>query len=356
MSRATTHERVRAARRRLGVAAVACLAACVTTYEEAPLVEESTRPRFAVAQTIPFGEAPASPEEEVLRQLYGGVLRRLQEAAEEGDGETIDGLLAAYDKAALPSWVAARFAGYRSLAGGLRFLAHARQRGQLRVVGPATAAAPPPLGEAVEFEYTLPPMAEPVELGGRMDDDPVGFAVAITVEDSFVDGSSRRYSKPDFAWLPQRHRLEGDVPVRVPVRVDLEAVGAVQRVIHLRIDLMPGYVGIDGARSPVRRTTLAAESITQWPAERAEVLTAPLANLQQGLQLGGLAGGRRAWLAALATSGDDRRTAMELLIGEVRVGRGDQAIVAMAALRAMTGANVLVGDRDGWLAWWQAQK
>jgi hypothetical protein len=37
----------------------------------------------------------------------------------------------------------------------------------------------------------------------------------------------------------------------------------------------------------------------------------------------------------------------------VRFGRVDQAQVAMAALRAITDAGVAIGDRDGWLAWWQ---
>ena len=46
----------------------------------------------------------------------------------------------------------------------------------------------------------------------------------------------------------------------------------------------------------------------------------------------------------------------QLLIDQVRYGRSDQAQVAMAALRASTGAEIPVGDRDGWLAWWQQRR
>ena len=47
----------------------------------------------------------------------------------------------------------------------------------------------------------------------------------------------------------------------------------------------------------------------------------------------------RAYLAASATRGADRETAIELLLEQVRFGRPDQAQVAMAALRAITGGS-----------------
>ena len=345
--------------RRFGAAAALLLApACVTTYEDAPLLgDDLERPAYAVAQTIPFGETPTTPEEKILQELYSGVFARLQAAAADGNVAEVEALLAAYERGALPTWVQARFAGYRSLALGLRFVRHARERGEMALQkAPDGTERVPLLGEPVEFQFVLPPASEPVVLGGRMDDDPCGFAVALTVEDAFVDGSSRRYSNQDFVWLPQQHRLAGSQPLTLPVRIDLPAVGAVHRTVHVRIDLMPGYVGVAGVRAAVARSTLAATSLEQWPEERAEVVATPLESLRQNLQLGGVAGGRRAYLAALAARGDDREQAFGMLIEEVRCGRGDQSLVAMAALRAMTGNNILVGDRDGWLAWWQARR
>ncbi|MCA8965753.1 MAG: hypothetical protein KDC48_12790 [Planctomycetes bacterium] len=354
-----------------GAAATLLLAtACVTTYEEAPLFgvpgDKTEVPPYAVVQTIPFGETPTTPEEKVLHELYSGVFDRLQQAATDGNVAEVEALLAAYERGALPTWVQARFGGYRSLALGLRFVRHARERGVLALqpgpdADPATDAATDPaavpvLGQPLEFRYTLPAPSEPVVLGGRMDDDPCGFAVALTVEDAFVDGSTRRYSNQDFVWLPQQHQLTGKQPLTLPVRIDLPAVGAVHRTVHVRIDVMPGYVGIGGLRAAVSRSTLAATSVEQWPEERAEVLAEPLESLRKNLQLGGIAGGRRAYLAALAARGDEREQAFAMLIEEVRCGRGDQSLVAMASLQAMTGNHILVGDRDGWLAWWQARK
>ncbi|MFM1873893.1 MAG: hypothetical protein RL398_3315 [Planctomycetota bacterium] len=346
--------RLRSAARGAALAAALLGAACVTTYEEAPLFEtDLRRPDFAVTQTIPFGETPASPEEQLLLELYAGVFTRLEEAVAEGNADTIDSLLGAYDRGALPDWVVARFDGYRALADGIRFVRHATERSTLEVAAPA-----PALGEErpLEFLFTLPPAAEPAELGARDDDDPCGFLVALTVEDAFVDGTSRRYSSQDFLWPPTRHRLAGTAALTLPVRVDIPAAGAVARTVHLRVDLLPGYVTLGGERAAVKLTTLAAVSHTQWPAERADVLADPLAALAAGLREGGLAGARKVWLAAQSARGEAQTAAWALLVEQVRTARPDAAQLAMAALKASTGAGILVGDRDGWLAWWQSRQ
>jgi hypothetical protein len=54
--------------------------------------------------------------------------------------------------------------------------------------------------------------------------------------------------------------------------------------------------------------------------------------------------------------GPDRETAIALLLDQVRFGRADQARVAMAALRRLTGESLLVGDREAWLAWSQTRR
>jgi hypothetical protein len=329
--------------------------ACVTEYEAAPLVDTSlVRPDFAIAQSIPFGAVATSAEDQVLLDLYASVFQRLQQAVEEDSPATIDALVAAYDRGALPDWVRERFEGYRNLAEGQRFLRHARERSAVTL----PAGDPPVLadGTALEFTFELPPYAEPVVLGGRDDADPTVFAVALTVEDAFVDGSSRRYSHQDFVRLPSGQVLAGEAALRLPIRVDLPANGAVMRTANVRVDLLPGYLLVGERRAAVRLATLAAASATQYPAERAEVLADPLAALRQNLKQGGVAGARRAWLAALATRGADRRAAEELLIEQVRTASAEPAAQAMAALQVLTGVRILVGDRDGWLAWWQSRQ
>jgi hypothetical protein len=54
--------------------------------------------------------------------------------------------------------------------------------------------------------------------------------------------------------------------------------------------------------------------------------------------------------------------AMRLLIEQVRFGRPDQAQVAMAALREMSGQSSssvsapALGDREAWLVWWAQRR
>ena len=47
---------------------------------------------------------------------------------------------------------------------------------------------------------------------------------------------------------------------------------------------------------------------------------------------------------------------MALLIEQIRFGRQDQALVAMAALQVIAGETLPIGDRQAWLAWWQARR
>lgn len=121
---------------RLHVVAVgACLlaGACVTVYEDAPLIDtDLTIPEFAVSQTIAFGKAPFSEQDRMLMQLYDGVIRRLQEAADDRDAAVMFGLLNTYQRPSLPGWLGDRLRGYRSLAHGLAFVEHAVSRSTLK--------------------------------------------------------------------------------------------------------------------------------------------------------------------------------------------------------------------------------
>ena len=157
-------------------------------------------------------------------------------------------------------------------------------------------------------------------------------------------------------WLPAALTLAGNQELRLPVGIDADAGGSVQRTVHLRVDLMPGYVMVEGVRAPVQRTGIGACTLTQWPRGYEALLAAPLQALERALRTFDQPRFATVFLAAALTRGEDREKAMALLIEPVRFARADQAQVAMSALRAISGQVHAVGDREAWLAWWQTRR
>lgn len=366
---------------RCGIAAclLATLAGCVTTYEDAPLLLAKPEPMpLAVPVAIPLPQPAQGTGDHVLSEFYGGVMQRMREAAADHDVAHLEFLLEGYDRRDLPPFWRDQMRGYRAIGKGLRFEQHAIEHARLSLVPaardaaaspgntapnaapnvpPATATpAVPPCGEKLLFELVLPPGGPEFVLGGRGDADPTGFSVAVTIEDAFVDGSSRSSRTEAFLWLPATLRLAGDKELRLPVAIDADAGGSVQRTIHLRLDLMPGYVLVDGIRAPVQRRGIAACTLTQWPRGYEKLQEAPLKALEQALRTFDEPRFPVVYLAAALTKGEDREKAMALLVEKVRFARAEQAQVAMAALRAISGETHPVGDRDAWLAWWQTRR
>ena len=293
-----------------------------------------------------------------MAQFYASVLRQLNEATKDGDLPQLEALLASYERVDLPPAVQDRIRGYRGIARGLRFCREAAQRATIELVTPEAGAEAPPaeggvpaLGAPLRLEMRLPAGSVPVLLGGRDDADPIGFLVAITVDDSFVEGSTQSSQSHNFSWQTSAFELAAGAVLRLPIEIDLAGVTAVRREVHVRVDLMPGYVRVAGERAPVSQTAIAARTLTQWPVGYGAVAAAPLTELKAALGAFGPKTFARAWLAAAATKGPDREVAIDLLLEQVRLGRADQAQVAMAALRGITGIQFLVGDRDAWLAW-----
>jgi hypothetical protein len=288
------------------------------------------------------------------------VLLRMQEAQQERDLSQLETLLASYERPDLPPRIQEHLAGYRAVAIGLRFLDSAPRQSKLLLAPTAAGgerpSAPPPLGEPLRLELQLAAGVEPARLGGRDAEDPVRFAVAVTVDDSFVDGGSRSASTTEFVWLPADFDLTGSSVLTLPIAVDLGGGDAVRRTVLVRVDLMPGYATVAERRVPIRRTRLAAASFTQWPKGYEALAKAPLAELKAALRRFEPSQFARAWLAALQIGSEERPQAIALLIEQVRFGGPEQAQVAMAALRSITGVEVPVGDRDGWLAWWQQRR
>jgi hypothetical protein len=350
-------------RARLAVAAAASIAvACVTTYEPAEPGDGEALP-FAAPVSIPLTELGGAGSSRVQLEFFGGILRRLQDAAADGDAALIDSLVESYDLPNVPESFRQHLVGYRAIARGIRFQQHVQQRGLLRLVGDAAEPAPapeaarraPPLGEPLRLELELPPMTDAVRLGALGDDDPVGFSVGVTVEDEFVDGSSRESQSKEFLWLPRAIELR-DESLSLPVEVGAAAGDAVRRSVVVRVDLMPGYVTIDELRAPIQRVTAGAITCTQWPVGYEVLAEQPLAALRAALADFNPKNYAGAYLSALLVPAQERREATALLIDQVRFGRADQAQVAMAALHRTAGVNISVGDRDGWLSWWQSRQ
>lgn len=333
--------------------------ACVTVIDEAPLVgDQLDPPEFAVAQTIPLGRAPTTPNEHALAQLYDGVLRRMQEAVDDRDVRALFGLLDAYEKPGLPDWLAERLAGYRALGHGLRFVEHAAANATLRLVGDGTepGSIPPPIGAPLVLEFALPAGPRPVRLGGRDDDDPVRFAFSIQYEDTFVDGNTVSHRRQPIEPLAEAVELAGDTVLRLPLEFDVGAGDAVRRQFHLRVDLLGGYVREGSVRAPVPRRTLAALSLTQWPRGYEPIAEKPLLTLREALRLGDPKHFPHVFLGALFTAGAEREQALELLVDQVRFAPQPLATVAMATLHELSGAEAPVGDREAWLAWWNTRR
>lgn len=356
-------------------AVAVALAACVTTVEEAPLLEgPAPRPTIPPSLTIPFGAAPGQPGQQALDDVYRNVLRQLQEAATERDPATgrhdverLGALLAQFDRDDLPLVMRERLAGYRGIARGLRFCEqHAARTARFDLLPPAPGpdgaptpveAGAPALGAPLRLQLRLPAPPEPTRMGAADDDQPCAFLIESTVRDTYAEGSERGGSTMDVVRLPDAFTWAGGADLLLPVTIDLPVANAVQREVQVRVSLLPGYVQIAGELAPVPQTLLAATTVAQWPVGYGVVAKAPLAELQAALRAFEPRVFPRVWLAAAAVPpGPDRETAITLLLDQVRFGRADQARVAMAALRRLTGESLLVGDREAWLAWSQTRR
>lgn len=356
---------------------LACFAAgCVTTYTPIDLVDQASEMPVSQPIAIPIPAAQGG-NNRLLLEFYSGILRRLQDAADDGDVALLDSLVASYDKPNIPGSVSQHLAGYRAIGRGIRFRQHAIRKAVLELRLPDVAkpdaamvvgakvdggggsklvAAPkvPALGKDLTLRLRLPAMANAVTLGGRNSRNPIGFSVSVTVEDEYVDGSSRSLHTDGLVWLPERFELVGDNELLLPIDVGAASGDAVRRNVTLRID-MRGHVEIDGIRAPVKSTSIAAGSYTQWPAGYDIIAKQPMAALKLALNAFQPKNFASAYLAALNIPTTHQHEACALLMDQVRFGRADQAQVAMAALQNVAGLSIAVGDRDAWLGWWQAR-
>jgi hypothetical protein len=314
---------------------------------------------------IPLGEFGEGNENKLLLEFYSGILRRLHDAASDGDVGLLDSLIVAYDKPGTPEPVRQHLEGFRAMGRGILFRQHvaSRARFALRPAAadvaagaqvPAEDRVTPALGEELQLELRIPAMVAPVLLGGHGDSDPFTFSVSVTVEDEYYDGRTRSSHTDGMVWLPQSFLLADGNELTLPVNIDAATDDAVRRHVSVRVD-MRGHVEMDEIRAPVNATTIGGGSFVQLPEGHEVIQKQPLAALKVALADFQPKNFGSAYLSALLLSPADRLAAAELLVDQIRYGRADQAQVAMAALKRVSGLSLAVGDRDMWLEWWQSE-
>ena len=355
----------RLARAWLAPLSLAFAAGCVTTTGATDEVDPNSELLDSAPLVIPLGEFGEGNENRLLLEFYSGILRRLHDAANDGDVGLLDSLIDAYDKPGTPEPVRQHLEGFRAMGRGILFRQHvaSRARFALRPAAadvaagaqvPAEDRVTPALGEELQLELRIPAMVEPVLLGGHGDSDPFTFSVSVTVEDEYYDGRTRSSHTDGMVWLPQSFLLADGNELTLPVNIDAATDDAVRRHVSVRVD-MRGHVEMDEIRAPVNATTIGGGSFVQLPEGHEVIQKQPLAALKVALADFQPKNFGSAYLAALLLSPADRLAAAELLVDQIRYGRADQAQVAMAALKRVSGLSLAVGDRDMWLDWWQSE-
>lgn len=335
---------------RSGVLAV-LLGACVAT----PVTQDATPDLAGAAQPIvvPIAGAavPASPDERIAAEFYRGLLIRLNEAYTDGDLPLLRRLLATGRSDQAPAWARERRDNFAAAADGLALEQHCRQWARLDLVETGT------LGTRLRLELVLPPVpGVDYVLGGEADPMPFALGMRLQVDDEFTDGSTGSQGSGATLRLPRAVALGGGKELRVPIELDPPATAAVRRTVRVRVELLPGYVQVAGRRAPLRRTELGVQQVTQYPAGHEPLRTQPLLALREAMRRGDPDHFPHVWLAAVFAPETERAAVLAELVQWVRLGRPDQQQVAMAALKAVTGARPAVGDRESWRAWWQARQ
>lgn len=332
-----------------GMLLVACAAA---PGDEDPLA--LAQAPDATALVIPFG-VTAAEEDDVIGRFYANVLQRMHDAYSERDArgapsgvETLQRLLQLYRTDAVPRLPRYHMDGFAAAAEGAAFELHVRSAGRLEV--PQAV----PLGENLMVRLRVEGVpGATIRLGSGDDAKPFFLSAWFEFADTYVDGSTRRQEGEAVVRLPRSHQLTTASPLELPLELGAAPAGAVRRKVAIRIEMLPGHVGTADMTCPVRRTPVARGEAEQLPKGAEKLKAAPLASLREAMAIGDAQRFPAVYLSACFLPVEQRREGMELLVPWVRLGRPDQARIAMAALRELSGEPIPVGDRERWLAWWQ---
>jgi hypothetical protein len=314
-------------------------AACVTQeIEPEAAAERSVDARTVV---VPFAGRAASSAP--VSAYYSDILAQMQDALQHRDLERLRELVASHDRPEAPQWVRDHIDGFAAAALGLEFELHAARHTRIELPAPTL-----PIGAPVQVALAV---SAPPGRSVRAASTPVKFLMSVRVVDSDAYGGRSERSSSTIV----EAEAAQDAPWRIPFGMDLPAGRAVVREVDIRAELLPGVISIDGTDAPVRRIAVGQAVETYYPEGVEPIRAQPLRTLERAVALGDEAHFAHEYLAARFIPEADRAAAIEILIRQVRLGTPAQVRAATAALRLLTSEEIVLGDRDAWLAWWQKQ-
>jgi hypothetical protein len=105
----------------------------------------------------------------------------------------------------------------------------------------------------------------------------------------------------------------------------------------------------------VRRIPVAEHATTVYPRGIGPIREQPLRTLRNAVELGDPDHFPHQYLAARFMPSADREAALGLLMPVIRLGNDEQARVAMACARSLSGVDLPVVERAAWLEWWRSR-
>ncbi|MFO1051771.1 MAG: hypothetical protein U1F36_06120 [Planctomycetota bacterium] len=296
---------------------------------------------------------PVGVEPQALDTYYRSILTQMQQAVAERDVDWLDMLLAQHDREVAPDWAKDAIRSYRSVGRALRMETWVQSHTRIE-----TRDGPPLLGAMLSFALRIEGRAPDVlRLPGDGEEvAPTRFLVHLTFEDRDCLGGTSRAEFEDMLTLHDGADLDGDVAVVVPFDVDAPPVHGCERRVELLCELLPGARLLEGDPVPGHRAVLVDSRFPVYPRGIEALKRAPLATLRNAVESRDPRYFDHVWLASRLVDAAQRGEADELLVGAIRLGPADLARVAGACLAESTGLSIPPTDRDGWLAWWQAQQ
>ena len=328
----------------VGAVLVLFAAGCVTEDLRPPELSSPLQ-QEAVVIALPTGGTRGG--DGPVDTYYRSILGQMNEAYVERNPELLGILLGKYDDPKAPPWAREVLPRYQTLLTALAFELHVGSRSRVQ----SSALA---IGEPMELQLDLP--AHPgmsVELGAEDSDQPAVFRVSFEVEDRDSRGDLIRNQSSLLLRLSEDHLLAGEASLHLPFILDMPAFSTLIRNVVVRVELMPGYVQVDGDQVPHNRVFCASSELVLYPPGVESIRRAPRITLLRAMEIGDVDHFPHVFLAAHFMSEQYVEEALTALMGWVRLGNEGQQRVAMAALAVLADTKIEVGDRRRWLDWWQ---
>lgn len=286
---------------------------------------------------------------------YSSICDQMRQAWLERDRARLAALLATHDREDAPAWAREQMRGYGTLQKVDGFERAVASAARIARLDPNT-----PLGEATALEFSIPALGaeagvESIVLGEHGSSVAAHFQIAVQATD-YEPRGGRATHRRKLVLSPERAIDLRKATLRLPFAIEEAPPGVVLRELEIRVELLPGKLEIDGAELPCRRAPCATTTVSVWPAGVEPIRKAPLTTLREALRRGDVDHFPHVWLAARFLAPTDRGLGLRLLLDTIRLGTPDAAVAAMAAAREIVGdPSPPIGDREAWLAWWQAK-